>query len=462
MPPRKNVRKPAARPRRTQKGGNKKQFPIGILIIFMPLLIASLFYMMKDDEKSPVKKPAVPEKAVVEKKKEAPKPEKKPEPEVKIVEKTIEKTVEKPVEVVSAVNAVKLFMFDKGLSQDRISRTDMSITIQADSDRDAKKLSAGLRDYMKENGLEIASKSPLVVKDTHGEYSIGFFVPKAPKVTEKPKVETKPKAEEKKVAEKRPEPPKQTVKPKPAPVPLPAPKPAVKKPIKYTAKLAVVIDDCGYSIPLAKQLANIGYPVTFAIIPYTPYGVETAKIAKRSSNTVFIHFPMQPKAYPDFDPGKGALLLNMPDALIGAVTRANFAYFGMQLDGANNHTGSAYTEDAGKMEQALKYMKLYTGRFLDSHTSPASKAYDECRKAGMKCAANSTFLDNEEPGLVTKNDKENHVHVQLLSAAKKALSNGSSIAIGHLRDGTVSALPDALAEIEKMGVKIVPVTDLMQ
>jgi polysaccharide deacetylase 2 family uncharacterized protein YibQ len=235
----------------------------------------------------------------------------------------------------------------------------------------------------------------------------------------------------------------------------------VKKPIKYTAKLAVVIDDCGYSVPLAKQLANVGYPVTFAVIPYTPYGVETAKIARSSSNVLFIHFPMQPKAYPDFDPGKGALLLNMPDALIGAITKANFAYFGMQLDGANNHTGSAYTEDGEKMSQALKYMKLYTGRFLDSHTSPASKAYDECRRAGMKCASNSTFLDNEEPGLVTKTDKENHVRVQLVAAARKALSNGSSIAIGHLRDGTVAALPEALSEIEKMGVRIVPVTDLM-
>lgn len=451
MPPRKNVRKPAARPRRTSKSVNKKQMPIGVLIIFLPLIVASVFYMMKDDDKSPARKTAVPEKTVVEKK-----AEKKPEVKIveKTIEKTVEKTVEKPVEVVSAVNAVKLFMFDRGLSQDRISRADKSITIQTDSEQAAKKLSADLAVYMKENGLEIVSKSPLVVKDTHGEYSIGFFVPKAPKVEEK---KPEPKPEVKKPAEKKPEPQKPVFKKAPEPKPLPA----VKKPIKYTAKLAVVIDDCGYSIPLAKQLANVGYPVTFAVIPYTPYGVETAKIAKSSSNVVFIHFPMQPKAYPDFDPGKGALLLNMPDALIGAITKANFAYFGMRLDGANNHTGSAYTEDAEKMEQALKYMKLYTDRFLDSHTSPSSKAYEECRKAGMKCAVNSTFLDNEEPGLVSKTDKENHVRVQLVAAARKALSNGTSIAIGHLRDGTVGALPEALAEIEKMGVRIVPVTDLM-
>ena len=65
--------------------------PIGVLIIFLPLIVASVFYMMKDDDKSPARKTAVPEKTVVEKKAEK-------KPEVKIVEKTIEKTVEKTVE----------------------------------------------------------------------------------------------------------------------------------------------------------------------------------------------------------------------------------------------------------------------------------------------------------------------------------------------------------------------------
>jgi len=455
MPPRKSVKKPAPRPRRAPKSGkNNKQLPVGVLIIFLPLIVASLFYMFKDDEKSPAKKPAVPKQETVQ----TPKAEKKPEVRIveKTIEKTVEKTVEKPVEVISAVNAVKLFMFDRGLSQDRIDRADGMMTIETESEAEAKKLAAELAAYLKDNGLGIVSKKPLVVKDTHGEVFVAFSVIKKPEIVkpepEKPKPAEKPRQEVKKPVVKQPEPPKKEEKPAVI----------VKKPIKYTAKMAVVIDDCGYSIPLAKQLAAVGYPVTFAVIPYTPYGIETAKIARNSSNVLFIHFPMQPKNYPDFDPGKGALLLSMPDALIGAITKANFSWFGMQLDGANNHTGSAFTEDAEKMSQALGYIKNYTGRFLDSHTSPASKAYDECRKAGMKCGVNNIFLDNEEPGLVTRTDKSNHVRVQLVQAARLALSRGSAIAIGHLRDGTVAALPEALAEIEKMGVKVVPVTDLMQ
>lgn len=370
-------------------------------------------------------------------------PQKAPEPEIKIVEKTIEKTieVEKPIEVISLPNAVKLFMFDKRLDQDSITIKNNNVNLESDSDKNAKGLETDLKRYLTDNNLTITSEKPLKVKDTHGEYTLTFSVKPKPAPKKEPVV-TK----------------KEPVKKQDKPV---VKKEAVKPAIKYTAKMALVIDDCGYSVPLAQKLAALKYPVTFAVIPYTPYGKETAKIAKDSGNTLFIHYPMQPKSYPEFDPGKGAIFLNMPEALIASITRANMQYFGMSLDGANNHTGSAFTEDEEKMTEALTYIKQYTPRFLDSYTSGNSKAYAVCRKMGMKCAVNSTFLDNEEPGLVTGSDKQNHVHGQLVAAAKKALSNGSTIAIGHLRNDTVAALPYSLAEIEKMGVKIVPVTELM-
>ncbi len=370
-------------------------------------------------------------------------PAKQPEPEVKIIEKTIEKTieVEKPIEVISLPNAVKLFMFDKRLDQDSITIKNSTVNLESDSEKNAKGLETDLKKYLTENNLTITSEKPLKVKDTHGEYTLTFSVKPKPAPKKEP-VATK----------------KEPVKKQDKPVVRKEP---VKPAVKYTAKMALVIDDCGYSVPLAHKLASLKYPVTFAVIPYTPYGRETAKIAKDSGNTLFIHYPMQPKSYPEFDPGKGAIFLNMPEALIASITRANMQYFGMTLDGANNHTGSAFTESEEKMTEALTYIKQYTPRFLDSYTSGSSKAFSACRKLGMKCAVNSTFLDNEEPGLVTGSDKQNHVHGQLVAAAKKALSNGSTIAIGHLRNDTVAALPYSLAEIEKMGVKIVPVTDLM-
>jgi len=399
-------------------------------------------------ESEPLPAPPEPEKLT---KQADPEPV-KPEPEVQIVEKTVE--VEKQVEVISVPNAVKIFMFDRRLDQDRINISGHSIDIVSDSNKSASSIKKDLKNYLRDNRLTISSGDPLKVKDTHWEYTLTFSVKTPPPVVKKPE----PKKPEKQAVK---QPAKQTTKtpekPKPAPV---AQKPA-PKPIKFTAKMALVIDDCGYSIPLAQKLATLGYPATFAVIPYTPYAKETAKLAKSSGNKFFVHFPMQPKSYPSFDPGKGALFLNMPEALIASVTRANMQSFGITPDGVNNHTGSAFTENEEKMVQALTSIREYTNRYLDSYTSPASKAYKACRELGMQCAVNSTFLDNEEPGLVTGSDKQHHVHAQLVAAARRALSSGSTIVIGHLRGDTIAALPDALSEIEKMGVKIVPVTDLM-
>jgi polysaccharide deacetylase 2 family uncharacterized protein YibQ len=53
------------------------------------------------------------------------------------------------------------------------------------------------------------------------------------------------------------------------------------------------------------------------------------------------------------------------------------------------------------------------------------------------------------------------VHDQLISAAKRALKNKHAIAIGHLRNATVSVLDKTFAQIEEMGVEIVPVQELM-
>ena len=197
------------------------------------------------------------------------------------------------------------------------------------------------------------------------------------------------------------------------------------------------------------------------MIPFTPYGKETAVLAQKAGKAVFLHFPMQPRSYPKFDPGKGALFLNMPQTVIAAVTKANFEWFPVKLDGTNNHTGSAFTESRDKMSQALNEIKKYTNTFLDSHTSGKSVAYDVCQKKGMECGINNIFLDNEEPGLVTVTDKQNHVHNQLISAARLALRNKHAIAIGHLRNATISVLDKTLAQIEEMGVEIVPVQKLM-
>ena len=400
--PKKTAQKKPAR-RRTSRKPDRK-LPIGTLFAVIPLLLLASFVLLRFTGEKPAPAPA-------------PAP---PKVQEKIIVKQPE-TIIKEVEKSSVPDTVKLFLFEKNIKNSRLDITGGEINISAGNKREAEKLTALLKKYLEDHKITVDGKDVLTAEDSDRMYSIAFSFPKP--------------------AVKKPAVPKATV--------------------NYKAKLAIVIDDCGYSIPLAKELADVKYPVTFAVLPFTPYGKETAKLARKAGKTVFIHFPMQPKSYPDFDPGKGALFLNMPETLINAVTKANFEYFPIKLDGANNHTGSAFTESSEKMTQALKAIRKYVPAFLDSYTSGKSVAYDVCQKSGMECGVNNVFLDNEEPGLITVSDKQNHVHTQLMTAAKKALASGSAIAIGHLRKGTVSGLEKSLDDIEKMGVQVVPVTELM-
>ncbi|WP_022850434.1 divergent polysaccharide deacetylase family protein [Limisalsivibrio acetivorans] len=217
-------------------------------------------------------------------------------------------------------------------------------------------------------------------------------------------------------------------------------------------KMALLIDDCGYNLGLAKKLASLQYPVTMAVLPHLPYDRETADLARSGGKTVFLHMPMEPLSYPDTDPGKGALLLNMPPTLIEAQVKRNVESLGM-IDGFNNHMGSAFTENGKKMQQVLTFMKSYTDTFVDSYTSPRSVAYETCVAAGYKCGHNRKFLDN-------KADAE-YIKSKLRESADYAKKHGSVIAIGHLRDSTVDVLSTYLSEIERSGVKIVSVKELV-
>jgi len=217
--------------------------------------------------------------------------------------------------------------------------------------------------------------------------------------------------------------------------------------------IAFVIDDCGYSLALAKRLAALPYPLTMAIIPYTTYAADTAKIARKGKKTVFLHQPMQPESYPDTDPGKGAILLNMPESLIKASIEKNVENIG-KIDGFNNHMGSALTQNNEKMKQVFKYIQKYTTTFVDSYTAPGTVAYDECKLAGFKCGINRKFIDNESD--------YNYIRSKIIEGAEIARNDGSVIMIGHLREGTVDALEKILPELEKAGYVLVSATELAQ
>ncbi|XOB64889.1 divergent polysaccharide deacetylase family protein [Deferribacteres bacterium DY0037] len=322
-------------------------------------------------------------------------------------------TVRKQITNEQVLDAVYVSLFTYGLDKSSIKeqtevesdgKTEIKMTIDP-QDIEETELKQTLTEKLNELGLEVTGDEVVSVENSTIKLDLQFSKPKA------------------------------VLKPKPN-------------------SIAFVIDDCGYSEELAEKLAAFPYPMTMAIIPHTEYAKKTAEIAYKAGKVVFLHQPMQPLSYPKTDPGKGAVLLNMPEKIIQTSLDSNVASLGGKIDGFNNHMGSAITQDREKMKQVFKVMKKYTDTFLDSYTSRDTVAFDQCKAEGMKCAINRKFIDNESD--------YSYIRSKIIEGAEIARTDGSVIMIGHLRESTVHALEKILPELEKAGYNIVPVTELTQ
>ena len=401
----------------------------------------------KEEQKESTKVVSVPKKE--EKKKER---EEKPKKEEKQVAKKEDKKepVKQQEEQVSSENIadlIRLVLYDHEISRSSVTerkkknsagKNVLYFEIVCDENMQ-RGVSSAISSLMRKKGYTVkSSNNQITASSKTDEYSIILKSP-VKEVVKKQEDTAKPveKKEKTQVSE--------IEKPKPKYPNLPAP---AKKQVQF----AILLDDGGNSLELAKEFASIKYPVAIAVLPHLEYTKQTAQIAKKAGKTVFLHFPMAPKSYPNTDPGKGAVLPNMPQLIINGIVRENFENIGIEVDGFNNHMGSGITEDAVKMEQILLASKAYTNRFVDSRTTANTKAYAECKKAGYKCGENRLFIDND--------NSVEAILAKIYEAAEKSRDDGSIIAIGHVRPNTLQALKIALPELEKRNYKLVSVTSL--
>jgi len=235
----------------------------------------------------------------------------------------------------------------------------------------------------------------------------------------------------------------------PSPSPSPA---ATASPARGGAKLAIIIDDCGYSLPHDEQFLKLPIPVTLSILPMTPHARDIAAAAAAAGKAIILHLPMEPEvAGPHADPGPGAITTAMSDAQVQAQVEADLAAL-PAVPGANNHMGSKATSDPRVMRDVLDVFKRDNLFFIDSMTSPASVGFSTARELGVPTAARDVFLDNQAT--------LSFVEEQLRNAQAVALRQGSAIAIGHPNAATAQALAAMIPEIQAAGVTFVPVEQL--
>ena len=133
-------------------------------------------------------------------------------------------------------------------------------------------------------------------------------------------------------------------------------------------RIALIIDDIGYSLSHARQFLNLGIPITFAILPRLVYSYELALEIHDNGHEILLHQPMEPYNVESFDPGPGALYVGDGPDRIKRIIEKNISGVPYAA-GVNNHMGSRFTETYKEIREALKFVRENGLFFVDSLTS---------------------------------------------------------------------------------------------
>jgi polysaccharide deacetylase 2 family uncharacterized protein YibQ len=219
-----------------------------------------------------------------------------------------------------------------------------------------------------------------------------------------------------------------------------------------SAKLAIIIDDLGYDGGLARRFLEIGAPLSFSVLPHGTFSDRIARRVHEAGRELLLHLPMEPKGYPEVEPGAGALLVGMTDVEFVQILRKNLDSL-PYIIGVNNHMGSRLCEHEEKMRLIMQELKSRSLFFLDSRTSSETKAYSVAQQLNVPSAKRDVFLDNIQ--------SPKAIRSQVNRLIQLARLRGEAIGIAHPHEATLAVLKEAIQSLSGKGVELVPVSQII-
>jgi polysaccharide deacetylase 2 family uncharacterized protein YibQ len=200
-------------------------------------------------------------------------------------------------------------------------------------------------------------------------------------------------------------------------------------------RLAIVLDDAGYSLAPIDEIARLPKAVAVAVLPNATHAAEVARAVAAQGRELLVHMPMEPVANGDAGPGPDAVMVGLPPAENAArVRRALQVVAGAR--GLNNHMGSRATADVATMRAVLGVLREDGLYFLDSRTTPETVAERTAVEMRVPALRRDVFLDVVgDPGAIRR---------ALREAVARARSDGHAVAIGHVHPVTLKVLASEL------------------
>lgn len=218
-------------------------------------------------------------------------------------------------------------------------------------------------------------------------------------------------------------------------------------------RVALIIDDIGFDLEIAEELAALDAPLTLSILPHQRFSTEIALRSYRRSREVMLHLPMEPNDA-NTNPGIGAIRTSQSADEVRRRTIENIQAV-PHVTGVNNHMGSKAMADAEVVAVVLRAIKESDLFFVDSRTAQNTVGYRIAVEMGIPCARKTVFIDAEEDGTV-----ETRIG-WLEKLIEIAGIHGSAVGIGHPGRDTLEAIRQMLPRFRESGVELVFVSDIV-
>ena len=216
-------------------------------------------------------------------------------------------------------------------------------------------------------------------------------------------------------------------------------------------RIALIIDDIGFSLRRAELFLAAGIPITFSILPRLYWSAASARALHEYGHEIMLHQPMEP-FNAQVDPGPGAIFVNDGPQRVHDVVAENIAAL-PHVVGVNNHMGSRYTQSPLKMDQALDAIRSSKLFFVDSLTTGRSTAFSRARQMGLGALRRDLFLDTQPDAA--------SVLGQMNRLTTIAVKYGRAIGIGHPRPETLEGIQRFLDTPASRAVEFVHISRML-
>jgi len=221
----------------------------------------------------------------------------------------------------------------------------------------------------------------------------------------------------------------------------------------HAEKIAsIIIDDVGNNLEYGHEIITLPATLTISILPKTTYAKDLARLAKQNNKEVMLHLPMQSVQHHQRSPGTLDLHMTKNEFRKQLLLDLKAVPY---IRGVNNHMGSLLTRHPGHMtwlmNELSKRGNLY---FVDSKTSKKSIAEKIAVEYKIPNLSRDFFLDPDS--------NKGTLRTQFDRFIKKAGQQGYALAIAHPYPETIKFLKAHLKELEEHGIKLLPVSQLIQ